>query len=93
MRRLLAVAVVGLAAWAYAQNCVPPEVSITVRSASVEFRPDGGCLVYAFANSGVPGFAVESKPYPFNGARCNVARTAALAAAKLDFGTGDGGLP
>ena len=93
MRRLAAVFVLGLAAWAYAQDCVPPEVSVTVRSASVDFLPDGGCLLYALASSGVPGYSVEAKPYSFNGARCGVARAAALAAAKLDFGTGDGGRP
>lgn len=67
------------------------EASVSLVKAELSFPSDGGCLVTVWVNA-LPDLQ-SPQPRAFNGARCNVVRNAALAAAKLDQGVGDGGLP
>lgn len=70
---------------------------VQLRGMSVEFVADGGCLLSARANyiapAGELGLVVSPQEYPFNGARCNVARNAAATAAARDLKFSDAGNP
>lgn len=70
---------------------------VELRGAHVEFLFDGGCLLSAVANYVAPvgelGVVAPAQEYPFNGARCGIARTAAANAAARDLRFLDAGAP
>lgn len=70
---------------------------VQLKGMRVEFLADGGCLLSAQANYVAPagelGLVVSPQEYPFNGARCNVARNAAATAAARDLKFSDAGNP
>ena len=70
---------------------------VQLKGMRVEFLADGGCLLSAQANyippAGELGLVVSPQEYPFNGARCNVARNAAANAAARDLKFSDAGNP
>ena len=70
---------------------------VELRGMSVIFVADGGCLLSAQANYKAPagelGLVVSPQEYPFNGARCGVARNAAANAAARDLKFSDAGNP
>jgi hypothetical protein len=68
------------------------EVDVVPRRAEVNVRPDGGCMLTAYAEVSSPSvepFFVRGQ-YPFNGPRCTAVKDAIAKAAKKDLGVGDG---
>lgn len=73
-----------------------PEVSAAVTGLRVAFLTDGGCTVQAEVSRRaeiVNALAVQPEPRAARAAVCGAALNAARAAARLDFGVGDGGVP
>jgi hypothetical protein len=94
MKRAIAVGLVLGAVFALAQvrTVTVREVDILPRKAEVDIRPDGGCLLTAYATVVLPSIEVPAihAQYAFNGARCTAVKDAIVKAAKKDLGVGDG---
>lgn len=83
-----------IAFFVLAQNrdIIIDEPNISLVRSEINYVIDGGCLLETWASNdaGVtPGHSIK----PFNGARCNTARTAATKQANLDYQVGDGTQP